>query len=195
MTDYCYKNPNNPERLQQRATGTVSPRSTNVPVPQQTEEVLAAIRARDIAAERRSAQVLYLTLLAQGGSGGPITEMLTPVSGDFIEEDYKELFRNNTDNPVRLQVLGEFVTPGCGAHLSLTRDRSDVGKFDVLSLTANGRTESVTVIVPPTMAVWARDFDAVNFPMQDVDTLRVRVFDPMKLLSFGNLYPEFQRKF
>lgn len=188
MADYCYKSPDSPERVR---SGAVSPRSA--PVPQQTQQVLEAIHQRDLAAQQREAQVLYLTLLSQGGAGGPVTEVTQPYNGDFIEANYKKLYENNTNNPIRLQVFAEFTTPGCGVNLSLTADRSDVGKFDVLSLTANGRTESVTVIVPPTRAIWARDFDPVNFPMQDVDVLRVRVFDPMKLISFGNLYPTLKR--
>lgn len=189
--DYCYDPTYRPPaQLQNR---TVAPKSA--PVPQQTQQVLDAIRRRDADYERRSAQVLYLTLLSQGGAGGPVTEVTQPYNGDFIEADYKRLFTNNTNNPVRAQVFAEFTTPGAGVNLSLTADRSDVGKFDVLALTANGRTESVTVIVPPTTSIWARDLDPVNFPMQDVDVLRIRIFDPMKLLSFGNLYPEFQKRF
>ena len=155
----------------------------------------AEMKAKAVSDARREQQVLYLTLLAQGGAGGPVTEVTMPVNGDFIEADYKALFTNNTNNPVRVQVFADLVTPGCGAILSLTRDRSDVGKYDVLSLTANGRVESVTTIVLPTYSIWARDFDAAVFPMQVVDTLRVRVFDPAKLISYGNLYPELQRNY
>lgn len=152
----------------------------------------AAARNKALNDARREQQVLYLTLLAQNG---PVTEVTTPINGDFIEPEYKTLFTNNTNNPVRVQVFADLVTPGCGAVLSLTRDGSDVGKFDVLSLTANGRTESVTTIILPTYSIWAKDFAPAFFPMQANDVLRVRVFDPAKLISYGNLYPEFQRKF
>lgn len=150
-------------------------------------------RQRDLLLERRrQEQVLYLTLLAQNG---PVTEVTAPITGDFIENDYKPIYTNNTNNPVRIQVFADLVNPGCGAFLSLTRDLSDVGKFDALALTANGRTESVTTIVLPTYSIWARDFDATFFPMQGNDVLRVRVFDPAKLINYGNLYPELSRKY
>lgn len=144
---------------------------------------------------KRQQQVLYLTLLAQGGEGGPVTEVSSPITGDFIEADYKELFRNTTNNPVRVQVFADLTNPGVGVILSLTRDRSDVGKIDALSLTANGRTESVTTILLPTYSLWGRDFDAQFFPMQSNDVLRIRVFDPTKLINYGQLYPVNQQRF
>lgn len=153
-------------------------------------ERAAAQRQAALDAERkRQEQVLYLTLLSQGGSGGPVTEVSAPINGDFITADYKELFKNDTNNPVRVQVFADLTTPGSGVILSLTRDRSDVGKIDALSLTANGRTESVTTIILPTYSLWGRDFDATFFPMQAVDILRIRVFDPAKLINYGQLYP------
>lgn len=143
----------------------------------------------------RQQQVLYLTLLAQGGAGGPVTEVSSPITGDFIEADYKELFRNTTNNPVRVQVFADLTNPGVGVILALTRDRSDVGKIDALSLTANGRTESVTTILLPTYSLFGRDFDATFFPMQANDVLRIRVFDPTKLINYGQLYPVNQQRF
>lgn len=166
------------------------------PSPQQQSaaQQRAAAQAAQAALleKRRQEQVLYLTLLAQNG---PVTEVTSPITGDFIENDYKPIYTNNTNNPVRIQVFADLVNPGCGAFLSMTRDLSDVGKFDVLSLTANGRTESVTTIVLPTYSIWARDFNSAFFPMQGNDVLRVRVFDPAKLINYGQLYPELQRKF
>lgn len=164
--------------------------------PQQAaaaQQQSAEERQRDLLMERRrQEQVLYLTLLAQNG---PVTEVTAPITGDFIENDYKPIYTNNTNNPVRIQVFADLVNPGCGAFLSLTRDLSDVGKFDALTLTANGRTESVQTIILPTYSVWARDFNAAFFPMQGNDVLRVRVFDPAKLINYGNLYPELTRKY
>lgn len=147
-----------------------------------------AAAPQQASAERtRQAQVLYLTLLSQGGAGGPVTEVTSPITGDTITDDYAPIFTNNTNNPVRVQVFSDFINPGVGAFLSLTRDRSDVGKIDELALTANGRTESVTTILLPTYSLWARNRDVV-FPMQSTDVLRIRVFDPMKLISYSNLY-------
>lgn len=130
-------------------------------------------------------RMLYLGMLAQATT---ITEVTTPMTGDDISDEYVSLYKNNTNNPVRVQVFADLATPGCGAILSTTPDKSNAGKVDVLALVANGRVESVSLIVLPTMSVWAREFN-VAFPMSGFDVLRVRVFDPAKLLSYSNLYP------
>lgn len=136
----------------------------------------------------REAQVLYLTLLAQGGSGGPITELSTPKAGSQFTNTYTELLKNNTNNPIRVQVFANLTTPGCGVVLSFANDASDSAKFDELSLTANGRTESVTVILLPTYSIYGKQF-AAGFPMVAVDIIRMRIFDPQKLINITNLYP------
>lgn len=131
-------------------------------------------------------RMLYLGMLAQATT---ITEVTALKTGDDISDEYIALFKNDTNNPVRVQVFANLVTPGCGVLLSMSSDKSDAGMFDALSLTANGRVESVPVIVLPTMSVWAREFN-VAFPTTGSDKVRVRVFDPAKLLSYANLYPK-----
>lgn len=166
--------------------------SRSHPAPSRNASPQEALQAaqgskNDLAAERaRQAQVFYLTLLCQNG---PVTEVTSPVVGTLIEDEYVELYKNNTNNPVRVQAFADLITPGCGAILSLTRDKGDQGKVDVLALVANGRTESVQVILMPTTSLWVRNFRFTAFPMTVDDTIRVRVFDPMKLLSFNTLYP------
>ncbi len=160
------------------------PDNRPVPVPRNQQEAVA----QAVAAERtRQAQVLYLSLLCQ--STGVVTEVTSPKNGDDISDEYVELFMNNTNNPVRVQVFADLVTPGCGVFLSTTRDKSEQGKYDVLNLTANGRTESVSIIVLPTYAIFGRDFNAA-IPMQGVDVIRFRIFDPAKLISYSTLYPQ-----
>lgn len=146
---------------------------------------MAAARA-EMDRRRREEQILYLTLLAQNG---PVTEVTQPTNGDRITSEYTELLRNNTNNPVRVQVFADLVNPGVGVLLSTSSDASNNGKIDELSLTANGRTESVFVILLPTYSLWVRDRDPAFFPMQANDVVRVRVFDPAKLISYANLYP------
>jgi hypothetical protein len=143
-------------------------------------------RKEDYDRRVREEQILYLTLLAQNG---PVTEVTQPTTGNDITAVYTELFRNNTNNPVRLQVFADFVNPGVGVILSTSADVSDNGKVDELALIANGRTESVQIIVLPTYSLWVKDRDPTFFPMQQTDVVRVRVFDPAKLVSYGNLYP------
>lgn len=140
----------------------------------------------------RQAEVLYLQLLAQ--SLDIITEVSTPVGGDTITDTYKSIFHNNTNSPVRVQVFADLTTPGCGADLSLTPNGGNSDKYDVLSLTANGRTEAVGIILMPTMRIYAKNFQPL-IPMVAVDVLRVRIFDPMKLLSYANLYPQSRKQF
>lgn len=150
----------------------------------------AQVAARmEVERRRREEQILYLTLLAQNG---PVTEVTQPVNGDRIDETYTELVRNNTNNPIRVQVFADFVNPGVGVLLSTSSDLSNNSKIDELSLTANGRTESVQVILLPTYSLWVRDRDPVVFPMQPNDIIRVRIFDPAKLISYANLYPRMQ---
>ena len=147
----------------------------------------AEVQQHDLTLEReRQADVLYLSLLCQ--SGGVVTEVTMPITGNQITNEYTAIFKNTTNNPVRVQAFADLVTPGCGAILSLTSDKGDQGKFDALALVANGRTESVSVIVLPGFAVWARNFNNAFFPMLVTDTLRMRVFDPMKLISYANLF-------
>lgn len=136
----------------------------------------------------REAQVLYLTLLAQGGAGGPITELSPPKAGSAFGAGYTELLKNNTNNPIRVQVFANLATPGCGVVLSFANDGSDASKFDELSLTANGRLESVTVILLPTYSIYGKQF-AMGFPMGASDIIRMRIFDPQKLINITNLYP------
>jgi hypothetical protein len=148
----------------------------------------AKIRAEEEARLRaiREEQVFYLTLLAQQG---PVSEVSSPVNGDNIEAYYTPLYKNVTNNPIRVQVFADFVNPGVGVVLSTSSDASDNGKVDELALTANGKTESVFVILLPTFSLWVRDRDAAFFPMQGNDIVRVRIFDPAKLVAYGNLYP------
>lgn len=149
----------------------------------QAQEAAARIESER---RRREEQILYLTLLSQSG---PVTEVTQPTNGNNITSEYTELIRNNTNNPIRVQVFADFVNPGVGVLLSTSSDTSNNGKVDELSLTANGRTESVFVILLPTYSLWVRDRDPVFFPMQGNDVVRVRVFDPAKLISYANLYP------
>ena len=155
---------------------------------QRVQEQAQQAQAMDKQRQMREAQILYLTMLTQNG---PITETTSPITGTQIEAGYIPIFRNDTNNPVRVQAFADFVNPGVGAVLSLSSDNSDSGKIDTLSLVANGRVESVTTIILPTFSLWAKDFDPTFFPMQPNDIIRLRVFDPAKLLSYWNLYPKF----
>lgn len=153
----------------------------------QEQKRRAALQAaKEARRDQREEQGLFLNLLAQ--SAGTITEISPPINGDFVDADYKAMYTNTANNPVRIQVFADFTNPGVGAVLSLTRDGSDVGKFDQLALAANGRTESINVVLLPTYSLWVRDLDPKFFPMQGNDILRVRVFDPAKLFSYGQLF-------
>lgn len=159
--------------------------SSRPPPPPRTA---AEAQVRDLSAERtRQANVLYLSLLCQ--SDGVVTEVGQQKSGDDITDEYSELFKNNTNNPVRVQAFADLTTPGCGVILATSRDKGNQGKYDVLSLTANGRVEAVSIVVLPTFSIYGREFNTV-IPMAGVDIIRFRVFDPAKLISYSNLYPK-----
>lgn len=157
--------------------------------PQEQQVADRAKQAALVAARkaRYFENMQYLSLLAQ--SAGVATEITPPITGDNIEALYLPVFTNNTNGAVRVQVFADFVNPGVGVVLSLTQDASDVGKVDELALIANGKTESVSVILMPTFSLFMRDRDAQFFPMQATDVVRVRVFDPAKLLAYDNMYP------
>lgn len=138
-----------------------------------------------LAEKQRQAQVLYLSLLCQ--STGVVTEVQRPTSGDAISDEYFALFTNTSMAPVRVQVFSDLVTPGCGAVLSFDNSKGDQGKFDTVSFVANGHTESISVLVLPGLSIWARDFSNA-IPMGSADMLRIRIFDPMKLISSANLF-------
>lgn len=159
----------------------VSGRPSVAPARQQPKPVVASKVAQ------RAGVLNYLSLLCQGLD--IVTEVSVPVAGDEVQDTYTELYKNNTNNPIRVQVFAELVVPGCGANLSTSNNGADSDKYDVLSLTANGRTESVGIVLLPTMSIWMRNFNTA-IPMTAADILRVRIFDPMKLLSYAALYPE-----
>lgn len=173
-----------------RYAAAVASGGKKVLTPQEQADAAKKAQAERAAAKRvrTNESVQYLSLLAQ--SNGIVTEVQPPVNGDGIESYYKKLFTNDTNGAVRVQVFADFVNPGVGVVLSLTADASDVGKIDELALTANGKVESVSAIILPTFSLFVRDRDAAFFPMQANDVIRVRLFDPAKLLSYSNLYPE-----
>ncbi len=159
------------------------------PLPPPAANAPPEVKASFALSEERERQkrVLYLQLLCQGG--GPVTEVIGPIIGTALNDEYTSIFKNSTNNPVRVQVFADLTTPGCGARIALSPEKGDQGRVDQLVLAANGRTESVQMILLPTMSVWARQFNNAAFPMVAVDMLRVRIFDPIKLLSFSELYP------
>lgn len=157
------------------------------PAEQKAETAKAAAATAAVKKARYFENMQYLSLLAQ--SAAIVTEITPPINGNAITPDYRPLFTNNTNGAVRVQVFADFVNPGVGVVLSLTQDASDIGKVDELSLTANGKTESISVMLMPTFSLFTRDRDATFFPMQANDVVRVRVFDPAKLLAYDNLYP------
>lgn len=173
--DYCFDS-NGPRipRVQP------SPRQGQVP----GQSIIASKSPADIQRER---DLAYITLLATAGD--TVTEVTSPKDGDAVEDKYTELFKNNTNNPVRAQVFVLLTTPGAGIKLSTTALAGDQGLYDSLSLTANGRTEAVSIIVLPTMSIYMREFNSA-FPMTPQDLIRVRIFDPAKIISYNNLYPK-----
>jgi len=135
-------------------------------------------------------QILYLQLLAQ--SNGIVTEVSAPITGDVIalqKGRYLEVYNNKTNNPIRVQVFADIISPGAGIVLSTSASQGDGDKVDQLVLTANGHTESISVILMGNSRLYGRDFDNANFPLALQDAVRIRIFDPARLLSYVKMFP------
>lgn len=151
------------------------------------ESLLRAGNDAQLKREERDAQLFYLQLLTC--SGNAANDVVAAIDGTQIKTTYTELYMNNTSNPVRVQVFVSLITAGGGIKLSLTSDGADLNFLDELALVANGKSESIQIVLPSNTKLYAKSYDPTNFPLVAGDKIRVRQFDPARLLSFGGLYP------
>lgn len=151
--------------------------------PQPVKQVKHA--SAPLSAPNYALQLAYLNVLATASS---FTDVMAPIQGAFFDDSYNIIYANKGTAPIRIQIFGDFVTPGGGVILTTSPDASNSNKFDVLSNTANGRVESVPMILLPGQTVYGRTLDYTNFPMTNQDIIRARIFDVSKLLTVGRLY-------
>jgi len=130
---------------------------------------------------RRAYNLQYISMIAQSDV---VTDVGAPFACDAIgtTDRYLPLIVNETDNPIRMQVVAEFTTPGATVKLAYASDSSDRAKIDVLGLTANGRVLSVPIILGGGETLFVNTADS-SFPLAADDVLRVRIFDAARLLS------------
>ena len=150
-------------------------------LPELATPGLEGLLLKLLAAQEKSYALGYLSMVAQSDG---ITNALPPFYGDVIgaSSKYFPLVSNKTDNPIRVELLAELTNPGVGFKFAFSRDSSDVGKIDVLALIANGRVQSVPIILGGGQTLWVASHDT-TFTLQDDDVLRIRVFDPAQLLA------------
>ena len=129
------------------------------------------------------AAMQYIILLTQASP--PVTELLAPIAGDFFgaANQYKTIYRNLTPRPVRIQAFViEWGNPGEGLKLAVTPETSDVGKVDVLSNTANGKSEAIGVILRPGESLYG-SVENTTQPLTAGTSIRARIFDPQVYLT------------
>jgi hypothetical protein len=130
---------------------------------------------------RGSQSLLKLGILSAGGSL-PTTLIGNNFIGDTIgtTDNYVELYKNNYQRLVALKVVAEFVVPGATASISLTTDRSNNGRIDLLS--SAGKVISDTIWVKPNETIYINTADTA-FSLNG-SVFRVLIFDPLAFAGF-----------
>lgn len=121
-------------------------------------------------------RLLWLVMMTSANP--PVTELMPPKNGLYWGANmaYQKLFSNDTPREIRVQVFCEFGVPGEGVKLALNSNSNDTGKVDELAATANGKSESVGIILRSGETLWAAPYGGV--PMTAGTVVRARVFDP-----------------
>lgn len=130
---------------------------------------------------REVKSLLRLLLFTAGGSL-PTTTIGPNFLGSTIGtiDEYRQLFKNNYNRLIALKVTAEFAVPGASASISITTDRSNNGRIDLLSST--GKVISETIWLKPDDTLYINTgntaFDLTG------SVFRVLVFDPLSFRSF-----------
>ncbi len=130
---------------------------------------------------RGSQALLKMGILSAGGSL-PTTLIGNNFIGDTIgtRDNYVELYKNNYQRLIALKVVAEFAIPGATASISLTTDRSNNGRVDILS--SAGKVISDTIWVRPNETIYINTADTV-FTLSG-SIFRVLIFDPLSFQGF-----------
>jgi hypothetical protein len=125
--------------------------------------------------------LVRLVLFTAGGSL-PTTTIGPNFQGTQIgtTDEYRPLYRNNYNRLIALKVTAEFAVPGASASLSLTTDRSNNGRIDLLS--SAGKVISETIWLKPEDTLYINTGNTV-FTL-DGSIFRVLIFDPLSFKSF-----------
>ena len=130
---------------------------------------------------RGSQALLKMGILSAGGSL-PTTLIGNNFIGDTIgtRDNYVELYKNNYQRLIALKVVAEFAVPGATASISLTTDRSNNGRVDILS--SAGKVISDTIWARPNETIYINTADTA-FTLNG-SIFRVLIFDPLSFQGF-----------
>lgn len=130
---------------------------------------------------RGSQALLKMGILSAGGSL-PTTLIGNNFIGSTIgtTDNYVELYKNNYQRLIALKVVAEFAIPGATASISLTTDRSNNGRVDILS--SAGKVISDTIWVRPNETIYINTADTA-FTLNG-SVFRVLIFDPLSFQGF-----------
>ena len=130
---------------------------------------------------RGSQALLKMGILSAGGSL-PTTLIGNNFIGDTIgtRDNYVELYKNNYQRLIALKVVAEFAIPGATASISLTTDRSNNGRVDILS--SAGKVISDTIWARPNETIYINTADTA-FTLNG-SIFRVLIFDPLSFQGF-----------
>ena len=136
----------------------------------------------NVVAELRELQSLVRLVLFTAGGSLPTTTIGPNFLGSTIgtTDEYRPLYKNNYNRLIALKVVGEFAVPGATASLSLTTDRSNNGRIDILSST--GKVISETLWLKPEDTLYINTANTV-FTL-DGSVFRVLLFDPLSFRTF-----------
>lgn len=136
----------------------------------------------NVVAELRELQSIARLILFTAGGSLPTTTIGPNFLGSQIgtTDEYRPIFKNNYNRLVALKVVGEFAVPGATASLSLTTDRSNNGRIDLLS--SSGKVISETLWLRPEDTLYINTANTA-FTL-DGSVFRVLLFDPLSFRSF-----------
>lgn len=125
--------------------------------------------------------LLRLVLFTAGGSL-PTTTIGPSFLGSQIgtRDEYRGLYKNSYNRLIAVKVTAEFAVPGAKASLSLTTDRSNNGRIDLLS--SAGKVISESIWLKPEDTLYINTADS-TFTL-DGSIFRVLIFDPLSFKSF-----------
>lgn len=141
-----------------------------------------AATLENVVAELREVQSLLRLVLFTAGNALPTTTIGPNFLGDTIgtTNEYRPIFKNNYNRLVALKVTAEFAVPGASASLSLTTDRSNNGRIDLLY--SAGKVISETIWLRPEDTLYINTGNTA-FTL-DGSVFRVLLFDPLSFRSF-----------
>lgn len=136
----------------------------------------------NVVAELRELQSIARLILFTAGGSLPTTTIGPNFLGSTIgtTDEYRPLYKNSYNRLIALKVVAEFAVPGATASLSLTTDRSNNGRIDILY--SAGKVISETLWLKPEDTLYINTANTA-FTL-DGSVFRVLLFDPLSFRTF-----------